>query len=129
MLRPSYSELMDILNNNMDLDNKVTSRYTIVIAAARRARQIVDGSPRDDGGVHTDKPVSIAVHEIASSKVFILPDGAPEEETPSVDMSAYERAYEHMTNADIDFNADDDDDDEFDDYEDDFDVADEVEEE
>ena len=45
MLRPSYTELMNLLNEDSDMDNKITSRYSIVIAVAKRARQIIDGAP------------------------------------------------------------------------------------
>ena len=34
MLRPSYSELMEALNNDADVDTKITSRYIVVVAAA-----------------------------------------------------------------------------------------------
>jgi len=70
MLRPSYSELMDGLNQQEGIDMKVTSRYTIVIAASKRARQIIDGSPTlcsADSG----KAVSIAINEMYEGKLNI----------------------------------------------------------
>lgn len=70
MLRPSYSELMDVLNNGQSVDNKITSRYIVVIAAAKRARQIIDGASTISNS-STDKAVSIAVNEISSGKVTI----------------------------------------------------------
>ncbi len=42
MLRPSYTDLLEVLNKDADADNVVSSRYTIVIVAAKRARQLVD---------------------------------------------------------------------------------------
>ncbi len=42
MLRPSYSDLLEVLNKDADTENVIGSRYTIVIAAAKRARQLVD---------------------------------------------------------------------------------------
>lgn len=57
----------------LDLDallNKVDSKYTLVVVAARRARQIVDA-----GGTSTlvasamAKPVSIAFEEILQDKL------------------------------------------------------------
>jgi len=78
MLRPSYSELMDILNNDRDLDNQITSRYTIVIAAAKRARQIVSGAPFVANPEHkTDKAVSQAVDELSQGLVKLYSDGLP----------------------------------------------------
>lgn len=41
MLRPSYTDLLDVINQETD-DITLGSRYTIVIAAAKRARQLVD---------------------------------------------------------------------------------------
>ena len=77
MLRPSYTELMNVMNSGSDTDNMITSRYTIVIAAARRARQIIDGN---ETMVYagTDKAVSTAVKEMHQGKVRIrLRDGMP----------------------------------------------------
>lgn len=75
MLKPSYAELMDVLNQNADeTSNEVTSRYTIVIATAKRARQLIDGDEpmvaSPDG-----KPVSTAVEELYQNKIKIVPKG------------------------------------------------------
>lgn len=68
MLRPSYSDIANKLNNESDLD--INSRYTIVIAAAKRARQIIAGSqPQCEKSL--DKPVSIAVEEMYTDKLYI----------------------------------------------------------
>lgn len=76
MLRPSYSELMGIVNQEAETDNnKITSRYSIVIAAAKRARQIINGAPYDATGVATDKAVSIAISEMERGKIKIFPEG------------------------------------------------------
>ena len=73
MLRPSYSELMEIFNNESDVDSQITSRYTIVIAAAKRARQIVDGAiPLTKGSL--DHVVSLAVKEMAEGHLKIKLD-------------------------------------------------------
>ncbi len=71
MLRPSYSELINILNESNDVDSKIVSRYTIVIAAAKRARQIIAGEQPLTEFSNIDKPVSIAVKEMAESKLKI----------------------------------------------------------
>ena len=71
MLQPSYSELMNVLNETNEVDSKVTSRYTIVIAAAKRARQLIDGAPPMTHST-TDKSVSIAVKEMQEGKLKIL---------------------------------------------------------
>jgi len=64
---------MSILNNSAEVNQKVTSRYSVVIAAAKRARQIVGGAEYEDMGLDTDKAVSIAVSEIYSGHVRIVP--------------------------------------------------------
>lgn len=75
MLRPSYSELMDILNEDAEADNQITSRYSIVIATAKRARQIIDGAECDTTGVFTDKAVSIAINEIKRGNIKLTQEG------------------------------------------------------
>ena len=47
------------------LANKTDNKYTLVIAVAKRARQLVSGStPLVDVESEADKPVSIAVREV-----------------------------------------------------------------
>jgi DNA-directed RNA polymerase subunit omega len=75
MLNPSYGSLIEVLNKDADVDQKITSRYSIVIAAAKRARQIVGGAAYDDLGLDTDKAVSIAINEIYQGYVKIVPKG------------------------------------------------------
>lgn len=74
MLRPSYAELMDTMSKNSEKD--VTSRYTVVIAASKRARQLIDGDETmADIAVDSNKPVSIAVEEIREGKITVVPEG------------------------------------------------------
>lgn len=48
---------------------KADSRYTLVVAAAKRARQLLDGAiPLVEAGPN-DKPVSIALRELAEDKL------------------------------------------------------------
>ena len=70
MLRPSYSELMDIINTGDLVDKEITSRYTIVLAAAKRARQITSGSHALTYAP-TDRAVSIAVKEMGEGKLTV----------------------------------------------------------
>lgn len=58
MIYPSINDLM----------KKVDSRYTLVVEAAKRARQLVDGAPRL-AKVNSDKEVTVAIHEIAEDKI------------------------------------------------------------
>lgn len=60
MVKPSVSELLTKANN----------RYELVIATARRARQIAAGAePKTD--VKEESPVTLAANEIAEGKVKI----------------------------------------------------------
>ena len=58
MLYPSINEIR----------KKADSRYTLVILAAKRARDIIDGKPILSD-VDIDRPVSIAAHEIADDLI------------------------------------------------------------
>lgn len=70
MLRPSYSDLLEVITQDSE-DITIGSRYTIVIAAAKRARQLVDHAEPMVDKVKVDKPVSIAVHELYEGKLKI----------------------------------------------------------
>ncbi|MCL2349846.1 MAG: DNA-directed RNA polymerase subunit omega [Defluviitaleaceae bacterium] len=80
MLNPSYSSLMDILNKDAEATQKISSRYSIVIAASKRARQIVAGAQFEDMNLDTDKAVSIAVNEIYHGHVRVVPSDTPWED-------------------------------------------------
>lgn len=59
MIYPSLDELL----------NKVDSRYTLVTAAAKRARQIIETEKADED--KTLKAVSIALEEINAGKIKV----------------------------------------------------------
>lgn len=72
MLHPSYAELMQVINEEAEGDTPVVnSRYSIVMATARRARQLIDG---DTPLVKTkiDKALSVAVEELNQGKIKII---------------------------------------------------------
>ncbi len=71
MLRPSYTELLEVLNPDSDPKSIVGSRYTIIIAVAKRARQLVDGAEPMAERPTANKPVSIAVEELYEQKLVI----------------------------------------------------------
>lgn len=72
MLHPSYAELMKVVNKDAEGDTPVVnSRYSIVMATSRRARQLIDGAdPKVP--VKLDKPLSIAVDELNQGKIKII---------------------------------------------------------
>lgn len=76
MIHPSYNELLKTLNEVRDeQDPEIDSRYSLVIASAKRARQIVNGQEPLADHVSTYKPLSIAVEEIREGKVHITKEG------------------------------------------------------
>ncbi|MCQ2492208.1 MAG: DNA-directed RNA polymerase subunit omega [Lachnospiraceae bacterium] len=80
MLHPSYSELMETINSEAEeQETVVNSRYSIVIATAKRARQIIDGDMPLVESEEEIKPLSAAVQELATQKIQILPEDNDEE--------------------------------------------------
>ena len=74
MIHPSYVELMKVVNNTTEVGEEpvVNSRYSIVIAAAKRARQLISGDEPLVAHANGKKPLSTAVQEIYEGKVKIL---------------------------------------------------------
>lgn len=71
MFEPSAQKLIDIANESILSENeKVKSRYTVIIAAAKRARQLVDNNDeRVQGGAN---PLTVAVNELKRKDVKIV---------------------------------------------------------
>ncbi|MGI6096008.1 MAG: DNA-directed RNA polymerase subunit omega [Lachnospiraceae bacterium] len=81
MIHPSYSELLQAVNSESETDEAplVNSRYSIVLATSKRARQIIAGeTPLVPG--KGKKPLSIAVQELYEGKVKIMPEEEKTEE-------------------------------------------------
>ena len=74
MIHPSYVELMEKVNENVEVGEEpvVNSRYTIVAATAKRARQIIDGAEPLIKYNKKDKPLSIAVNELNEGAIKII---------------------------------------------------------
>lgn len=80
MLHPSYSDLMRVVNSEHEGDTPVVnSRYSIVMATAKRARQIIAGDA-DVSSKEAAKPLSTAVKELNTGRIQILPELAEEEQ-------------------------------------------------
>ena len=77
MLHPSYPDLMDAVNSEVKEGEQpiVSSRYSIVIAAAKRARQIIAGAESAVPDYKNKKPLSVAVEELMDGDVKILSSG------------------------------------------------------
>lgn len=74
MLRPSYSDLIEVVNSDIEPGEQpvVQSRYSIVIAASKRARQLIDGAEPLVGGSYRKKPLSVSVDELYKGKVKLI---------------------------------------------------------
>ena len=70
MLHPSYSDLMKVVNSEVEPGEApvVNSRYSIVMATSKRARQIIAGEEPLVNG-NGKKPLSIAIDEDRKSVV------------------------------------------------------------
>ena len=79
MIHPSYVELMEVVNEDVVIGEEpvVNSRYSIVLATAKRARQIIAHQSREGQEVNTvSKPLSKAVAELYEGKIKVLPEDA-----------------------------------------------------
>ena len=82
MIHPSYVDLMQFVNKGVEEGETpvINSRYSIVMATAKRARQIVDGDEPLIDNAEGEKPLSIAVEELNQGKIRILSENEPDEE-------------------------------------------------
>ncbi|MGN0331815.1 MAG: DNA-directed RNA polymerase subunit omega [Lachnospiraceae bacterium] len=74
MLHPSYTDLMKVVNKDVEEGETkvVNSRYSIVMATAKRAREIIDGSMPLVDAKSNEKPLSIAIDELNQAKIKII---------------------------------------------------------
>ncbi len=75
MLHPSYTDLMEVVNSDVEPGEHpvVQSRYSIVLATAKRARELVAGQ---EPLVYSrsNKQLSVAIDELYQGKVKIVGD-------------------------------------------------------
>lgn len=79
MIHPSYTELIQAVNSEVEqADTPVcNSRYSIVLATSKRARQIIGGAePKVKHPLN--KALSIAVEEVYKGEVKIIPETVEE---------------------------------------------------
>lgn len=74
MLHPSYTDLMKVVNKDVEEGETkvVNSRYSIVMATAKRAREIIDGSKPMVSVKNGEKPLSVAIDELNQAKLKIV---------------------------------------------------------
>ena len=76
MLHPSYSDLMKVVNSEVEPGEApvVNSRYSIVMATSKRARQLIAGEAPLVVTKEEKKPLSMAIEELNQGKITILRD-------------------------------------------------------
>lgn len=88
MIHPSYSELIQAINNNAEEDDNtmmLNSRYSLVLATSKRARQLIAGAEPLVKGAAGKKPLSVAIDEFYQGQVKIVADNHDEaEEAPAL---------------------------------------------
>lgn len=73
MLHPSYADLMKVVNSEVEEGEQpvVNSRYSIVMATSKRARQLINGAPTPIENADEKKPLSTAVEELNKGIITI----------------------------------------------------------
>ncbi len=80
MIHPSYKEMIEKINDTAEAgDMIITNRYSLVLAAAKRARQINAGSEPLVKTKSKEKNLSIAVDEFYAGRVHVLEDNSADE--------------------------------------------------
>ncbi|MBQ0043328.1 MAG: DNA-directed RNA polymerase subunit omega [Lachnospiraceae bacterium] len=74
MIHPSYADLMEVVNQGISEGEEpiVRSRYSIVMATSKRARQIIAGDAPLVDAKEGEKPLSVAVDEMDKGQLLIL---------------------------------------------------------
>ena len=103
MIHPSYVDLMQVVNKGVEEGETpvINSRYSIVMATAKRARQIVDGDEPLIEEAEGEKPLSIAVEERNQGKIRILAENEPDEEQEEEEIVFEETDEEEYTEGDV----------------------------
>jgi DNA-directed RNA polymerase subunit omega len=80
MLHPSYSDLMQVVNQDVEegATKVVNSRYSIVLATSKRARQIVAGDEPMVPAKEGEKALSVAINEMNNGQLKIVTDETEE---------------------------------------------------
>lgn len=87
MLHPSYTDLMNIANSEVEQGEQpvVNSRYSIVLATAKRARQLIAGSEPLTKANACPKPLSIAIDELSNSAIKITAENEETEDEGDIE--------------------------------------------
>ena len=91
MIHPSYTELIQAINNNAEEDDNtmmLNSRYSLVLATSKRARQLIAGAEPLVSGTAGKKPLAIVIDELYKGQVKIVATGEENEEETKATASA-----------------------------------------
>ena len=91
MIHPSYTELIQAINNNAEEDDNtmmLNSRYSLVLATSKRARQLIAGAEPLVTCTAGKKPLAIAIDELYKGQVKIVATGEENEEETKATASA-----------------------------------------
>lgn len=97
MIHPSYTELIQAINNNAEEDDNtmmLNSRYSLVLATSKRARQLIAGAEPLVDGAAGKKPLAIAIDELYKGKVKIVATSEEDEAQESAPAASEETAEE-----------------------------------
>ncbi|MBP3198807.1 MAG: DNA-directed RNA polymerase subunit omega [Butyrivibrio sp.] len=96
MIHPSYVDLMKVVNKGVEEGEEpvISSRYSVVMATAKRARQIIAGDEPMVRVKDKQKPLSIAVEEMNQDTLRILTE---EEKEAMLAKNAAEEAEEEVS--------------------------------
>ncbi len=80
MIHPSYADLMEVVNSGIEEGEQpvVQSRYSIVLATSKRARDIIAGDEPLIDNADGKKPLSIAVEELYQGKIKLVTEDEEE---------------------------------------------------
>ena len=71
MLFPTYGDIINHVNETSEDGTPIIeSRYSVVVAASKRARQLVDGA-ETDGNLNDDKALTVAINELNTGAIRV----------------------------------------------------------
>ena len=85
MLHPSYTDLMKVVNKDVEEGETkvVNSRYSIVMATAKRAREIIDGVMPMVAVKDGEKPCRVAIFDLNRPKNKVIGEEEMEQQSVS----------------------------------------------
>lgn len=84
----------------MDLMEKAGNRYSLAIAASKRARQILEEARNEEKSIDGARSITKAVEEIAADEILVVNETKEQEEEREAESAAKAEAVEAAINAD-----------------------------